>query len=83
MVRDEAKKLGVLAKVIHVYHEDGQCYDRSDWHDVVVEAGLGIDRRTADSYYRLAKASRLIDEKSKGRWCKGKDFRQFLPVGDE
>lgn len=79
MVKDEAKKLEALAKAIHLYCDDGRHYNRSDWQDIVVEARLGIDRRTSDSYFRLAKIRRLIYEQSMWRWCKGEELGKFLP----
>ena len=83
MVKNEAKKLEALAKVVHIYCEDDRHYGRSEWHDIVVEAGLGIDQRTAVSYFRLAKVRRLIHEHTAWRWCKGNEFSRFLPKHDD
>lgn len=82
MVKDEAKKLEALARAIHLYCDDGKYYDRGEWQDIVVDAELGIDRRTSDSYFRLAKIRRLIHEQSMWRWCKGKEFGRFLPKSE-
>lgn len=79
MVKNEDKKLKALAKAIHLNCEDGKYYGRNDWQDIVVDAGLGIDRRTADSYFRLAKIRRLICEQSTWRWCEGAELERFLP----
>ena len=79
MVRDEVKRLQALAKVIYLIYDDGKHHDRSGWYDLVVEAGLGIDQRTADSYYRLAKIRGLIRERSKWNWCVGERLSQYRP----
>ena len=79
MVRDEDKKLKAIAKAIHLYCDDGKYYGRDDWQDIVVGAGLGIDRRTADSYFRLARIRRLIHEKTLWRWCRRQESERFLP----
>jgi hypothetical protein len=78
MVRNEAKKLEDLAKAIHLYCDDSRHYGRNDWQEMVVDAGLGIDRRTADSYCRLARIRGLISEQTQWRWCKGREFEKFL-----
>ncbi len=78
MVKDEAKRLEVLAKVIHLCCEDGRSYGRSEWQDIVVDAGLGIDSRTAASYFRLAKVRMLIHEHTVWRWCKGEKLTEYL-----
>lgn len=82
MVKDEARRLEALAKTIHLYYDDGRQYNLDDWHDVVVEVGLGIDSRTASSYFRLAKVRRLIEEPTKGRWRKGTGLEGFLPKSE-
>ncbi|MEW5747204.1 MAG: hypothetical protein AB1793_00240 [Candidatus Thermoplasmatota archaeon] len=79
MVKNEAKKLEALAKTIHLCCDDSRYYGRNDWQEVVVDAGLGIDRRTADSYYRLSRVRGLINEQTQWRWRKGKEFERFLP----
>ena len=77
-MRDEGQRLERLAKAIHLACEEGTRYGRGDWQDVVVDAGLGIDRRTAESYFRLAKVRRLIQVTATGRWSKGAAFDSYL-----
>jgi hypothetical protein len=79
MVRDEVKRLRALAKEIFLIYDDGQYYDRDEWHDLIVRTGLGIDQRTADSYYRLARIRGLIDERSRWNWCVGRSLNKYRP----
>jgi hypothetical protein len=82
MVRDEVRKLQSLAKEIYLNYDDEKYHTRSDWYDLVVEAGLGIDQRTADSYYRLARIRGLIIERSKWFWFVGENLSQYRPKSE-
>ena len=82
-MRNEVQKLELLAKAIHVFCDEDKRYGWNEWQEIIVDTGLGIDRRTAESYFRLAKIRRLISTTAARRWCKGEEVARYLHRTEE
>ena len=80
-MREERKKLERIAKAMYVTEcDDTRLHSSDQWLDIIIEAGLGIDSRTARSYYRLCRVRGLIKEIKKDAWTRGASLSQYGPV---